>query len=279
MKFRARLVADAPEDAAKEAEGAAHVVTREGHTAQREAQVVLVGGAHRGWRIAGGGHGFFDQAGEPVEILHDRMRVGRVGGRKAGGSIGGQNVIVAGEGRDAGGQLIEADGDRLAEVHRRLQGAGGDGNQLVAPGEILAREAVFFRAEDEGDAACAGQLLCNDGSERGQGDDRLLGLAAVDRAGAEHERRCCDGLGKGRGEPRRGEQKLGVDGRAGGAPGGVVGVDDGQSREAEVGAGAGRGADVERVARADENDVERGVLLFGGQENIVERGGRSVPLH
>ena len=56
------------EDAAEEAECAAEVVAREGHAAEREAEVVAVGCLHGDGGVACGEHGFFDESGEQFEI-------------------------------------------------------------------------------------------------------------------------------------------------------------------------------------------------------------------
>ncbi len=59
--------------------------------------------------------------------------------------------------RGARSQLVEADGDGLAEVHGGLARVGGNFNEHVAAGKVFAGEAVFFRAEDQGDAARRGR--------------------------------------------------------------------------------------------------------------------------
>ena len=54
--------------------------------------------------------------------------------------------------------------------------------------EVLAREAALLRAEDEGDAAVAGELILNERRQLRQRNDRLLGLAMLERACANDER-------------------------------------------------------------------------------------------
>ena len=66
----------------------------------------------------------------------------------------------------------------------------------MTPGEILAGEAVLFRAKDEGDAAAAGEFLRNDWRESGKENDGLFGFAAGERAGADHERAVGYGFSK-----------------------------------------------------------------------------------
>ena len=70
-----------------------------------------------------------------------------------------------------------------------------------------------------------------------------------------------------------GREQIGrADGGACFAPVRGVGGDDGEPVKAEVGHGAGRRADVEGIARGDENHFEAVALGFWRQEMIVERG-------
>src|SRR5580658_4878395 len=55
------------ENAAEEAEGAAHVLGCEGEAAKKQAQVVLIGLAHGGRRVARGQHHRADDIGEELE--------------------------------------------------------------------------------------------------------------------------------------------------------------------------------------------------------------------
>ena len=93
-------------------------------------------------------------------------------------------------GRIAGArrQLIQANRNRLAQVHRRLPGSSGNLDQQVAIGEIFARQPALLRAKDQGHASAAGYFLLDERSERGQRNHRLLGLAMRERSGADHER-------------------------------------------------------------------------------------------
>ena len=174
----------------------------------------------------------------------------------------------------AGGEFVEADGDGLAEVHGGLAGVGGDGDEDVAPGEVFAGEAVLFRTEDEGDAAAPAEFAGDERGEVREGDDRLLGLAVGERAGAENESGGGEGLGQGGGFQGVGEQPGRAYGGTGFAPMGGVWGDDGEAQEAEVGHGAGDRPDVEGVAGGDEDDVKPVLgsgLVWKGQRMIVER--------
>ncbi len=266
--------AESPEDAAEEAKGAAEVGGVEAEAAEQQAEVVAVGLPHGAGRVSGGGHGFFNQAGEEVEIL----------GRGGGGDRAEFRLRFGGgfrRGKGAGGEFVEADGDGLAEVHGGLAGVGGDGDENVAVREVFAGEAVLFRTEDKDDAAAAVEFARHKRGQVGEGDDRLLGLAVGKRAGADYQGGCGHGLGKSGGFNGVGEQPGCANGRTGFAPMGRPGGDDGEAREAEVGHGAGHRPDVEGVARGDEDDVETVLgagLGWKGQRMIVEpEGGERAP--
>lgn len=67
------------------------------------------------------------------------------------------------------------------------------------------------------------------------------------------------------------EKVFGADCGFGFTPVGFIGSDDGETRKTEVGHGAGSGADIERIARRDENDADAIALRGGEQAMIVER--------
>jgi len=81
-----------------------------------------------------------------------------------------------------------------------------------------------------------------------------LEVALADGGGAGDEGAVGDGLGDGRELSGGGEDGGGVDGGAGGFERDGILVDDAEVGEAEVVHGAGDGADVLRVAGADEDD-------------------------
>ena len=60
------------------------------------------------------------------------------------------------------GSFIKADGDRLAEIHRGLLRIGGNDSEQMAMREISLREPALLRAEDQSDAAAAGELFLYD---------------------------------------------------------------------------------------------------------------------
>ena len=95
--------------------------------------------------------------------------------------------------------------------------------------------------------------------------------AVGDCPGAEDERAFADGFGEGSNFAGVGEEFGSVDRGASFAPVGLVGCDHGEVGEAEVGHGARDRADVEGIARRDEDDGDAVALLCGQQGMIVEQ--------
>ena len=143
---------------------------------------------------------------------------------------------------------------------------------MVAEGEIFAGEAVFFRAEDQGDSSGVIQFAGDGGSELIEADDWLFGFAVGERAGTEDEGRVANGLGQSGSFAGVGEKSWSADGGAGFAPVGLVGGDDDEAGKTEVGHGARYCTDVEGIARRDEHDGDAVALLRREQGMIVEPG-------
>ena len=112
----------------------------------------------------------------------------------------------------------------------------------------------------------------DEGAELRELDDGLIGLAIGKCAGAEDKGVLGDGLLNGWVFLGVGEDFRRAYGGAGFAPVGFVGGNDGKILEAEVGHGAGYGADVERVARGGEDDSDAVALGGGEQEYILVSG-------
>ena len=156
--------------------------------AKKQAQVMAVGGMHGCGRVAGGEHDVIDEGGKDVELAgFRRWASGRLfcwGGLRGAG---------------VGGQFIEDDGGGLAQIHGGLLGVGGDFDEGVAVGEVLAREAVFFGTEDDSYAGFGMDEVRRDPLvELIEADDCLFGLAMRQRAGAKDERAIADGFGESR---------------------------------------------------------------------------------
>ncbi len=169
----------APEDAPEEAEDAACVEGGEGELAKEHAEIVAIGGLHGGGGVVRGEHGFFNEGGEAIEVAV-------VGGGRFGWIGGG--LLEEGVLRAEAGELVEADGGGLAQIHGGLARVGGDFDEYIAVGKIVAGEAVFLRAEDESGAVGGGEFPGKERGEIGQGNDGLARLSMGDGARTRYER-------------------------------------------------------------------------------------------
>ena len=151
--------------------------------------------------------------------------------------------------------FVEADGHRLSQIHRNIFFARGNTDQPVAVAEIFVGEAEFFRAEEERDAARAKSLADQANSVLGT-PQGMVQLAVADGGGSHDERAIGDGVGDALELLRIRKHGRGADGGARLAKGRLVRLDHAQMAEAEVAHGARGRADVERVARRNQNDAQ-----------------------
>jgi hypothetical protein len=86
--------------------------------------------------------------------------------------------------------------------------------------------------------------------------DGVLRVAAAHGGGADDESAVRDSFGETLELFGAGEKRRGTHGRACFTKSQFVGIDDTKMEEAEVAHGAGGGADVERIARVDEDDAQ-----------------------
>ena len=168
-------------------------------------------------------------------------------------------------------QFVEADGDGLAQIHGGLAGTGGNFDEEMASSEVIASEAALFRAKEDSDAAAACDFALDDGRQIREGDDRLVGLAAIERCGADDEGGIGDGLGDGCRFVGGLQKIFGANGGFGFAPVVFIRRNDGKAIEAEVGHGASSRPYIEGVARRDEDDGEAGEA----RNWVIHRGDKS----
>ena len=86
--------------------------------------------------------------------------------------------------------------------------------------------------------------------------DGVLRVAAANGGGADDESAVRDGFGNSLELFGAGEKRRGTHGRACFTKGQFVWIHDAKMEEAEVAHGAGGGANVERIARVDEDDAQ-----------------------
>ena len=146
----------------------------------------------------------------------------------------------------------------------------GNLDKVMTEREVFAGEAAFFGTEDEGDTALVGEFGLDEWREVWQRNDWLFGFAVSKCPSAEDKGAIGDGFAEGIGFAGGLEQVFGADGGLSFAPVWLVGVNDSEMGEAEVGHGASGRSNIERVARRDEDDGEPGEMGLGRQELIVE---------
>jgi hypothetical protein len=162
------------------------------------------------------------------------------------------------------GEFVETDGHGLAEVHGAMLFAGGDAEQPMAVAEVFVGEAALFRTKQEGDTACR-KALADETRALFKALDRVLQFARADRCGSDDERAVSNSFGDSLELLGMGKKRQCADRGVRFAKGQFVGVHDAEVEESEVAHGAGGRADVEGIARVDEDDAQVVELGWRGQ--------------
>jgi len=142
----------------------------------------------------------------------------------------------------------------------------GNAEEDLAVAQVVIGQADLFRAKEERHFGTGLQMLADDGSRGFEAMELLLWGAARTGGGADDEGTVGNGVGDVGEFSRCLEDRFGVDGGAGFAKGDIVGMDDAEVVESEVGHGSGGCTDVERVAAADQDDSEA-VGFCGGEHD------------
>lgn len=141
----------------------------------------------------------------------------------------------------------------------------------MAKTEVFIGQTEFLRAKEQG--GVAGMFL--NGNRRGiQPLQRLLGHAANPRAGTDDQGAIGQRFGQVREDARALQHVGATDSRHGLAKRWLIGIDQAEIGNTEIGHGTGGGADVERVADVDEDDGETGEA--GGFDVFIVDDGVSL---
>ena len=159
-------------------------------------------------------------------------------------------------------EFVEAYGYSLAEVHGAMLFAGGDAQEPMAVADVFIRKAAFFRTEKKGDGA-GRKAFADEGNGLFKAPDWMLQLTLADGGRPDDERAIFYGFGDSLELFGAGEQWRGADCGTRLTKGQLVGVNHAKMEEAEVTHGAGGSADVEGIARTDEDDAQ--MVGFGVQ--------------
>ena len=133
--------------------------------------------------------------------------------------------------------------------------ASGNAKKPVAMAEVFIGEAALFGAEQKSDAA-VGEALANQRRALFEAFDEMQRVAAANGGGADDESAVRDSFGEsleffGAGEKRRGAHSGACFPKSQ-----FVGIYDAKVEETEIAHGTGGGANVEGVARVDEDDAQ-----------------------
>ena len=139
----------------------------------------------------------------------------------------------------------------------------GYAQKPVAVAEVVVGEAALFGAEEKRDVARA-QAAPDQARGTFGAANRLMEMARADRGGANDESAIGDGFGNGFELLGARENGRSADSGAGLPKRGSVGLHNAKVAKAEIAHRARGGADVEGVARLDEDDAQ--VVGFSGAE-------------
>lgn len=144
----------------------------------------------------------------------------------------------------------------------------------MAMAEVFVRKAALFGAEQESDTA-GGEALAEERRGLLEAFDRMLWIAAADGGGADDEGAIRNCFSESLEFLSAGKQRRSAHGGARFPKCQLVGIYDAEMEEAKVAHGASGGADVERIARADEYDAQVIELGCGGHGTpyILRRAG------
>ena len=138
----------------------------------------------------------------------------------------------------------------------------------MAESEIFAGEPALLRPEDQRHAAAAGELGVDKRRQLQKRNHGLLGLAMLERSGANHERAIGHGFGKAFHALRVFEQVRGADGGLRLAPVLLIRSNHGEAPEAKVRHRPRHRSYIEGIARRDENHFEA-CALFRSEQGVI----------
>ena len=148
--------------------------------------------------------------------------------------------------------------------------ARGNAHQPVAVAHVFVRQAEFFRSEEQRDRSSR-KLPGDELAAELQPPQRMLQRAMTDGGGADHQPAIGHGFGQGRIFPRFFENLVSFDRGAGFAKRDLVGIHQAQFGASEVAHGAGGRADVERIARGDQDHPQWVLMLHRGGRRRARR--------
>jgi hypothetical protein len=178
------------------------------------------------------------------------------------GGRGGETFLLFRDSLGIAGELVEADGHGLAQIHGAVLFTSRNAQEPMAVAEVRIRKAALLRTEKKGNAT-VGKVFADEGSGLLKTADRVLQLTLPNSCGSNNEVAILDGFSESLELLGTHEQRRGADGGTRFSKGQLVGVHHTKMEEAEIAHGAGGRADVEGIPRFDENDAQ--VIEFGAR--------------
>ena len=269
---------ETPQNTPEEPQNSPRVAPLELEPAQQQVQIMRIRLLHRRGGVVCSLHGFCDDLGEQIEIacgngsgaltaLRWRSCVicSAFPGPRMRGTGG---TKIDGLWSEPCRQFVQTHGNSLAEIHRGLARIGGNLHEHVAESEIFAGEPALLRPEDQRHAAAAGELGVDKRRQLQKRNHGLLGLAMLERSGANHERAIGHGFGKAFHALRVFEQVRGADGGLRLAPVLLIRSNHGEAPEAKVRHRPRHRSYIEGIARRDENHFEA-CALFRSEQGVI----------
>jgi hypothetical protein len=207
---------------------------------------LFLGVARARFQVAAGPEGFEQERSEAFELG---------GGR-------GEVFLRFRNGLRNARQLVQADGYRLAKVHGAMLFARGNAQQPVAVAEIFIRKTALFGTEKKGDSA-GRKAFEDEGRGFFEAPDGVLQLTGAHGRGSDDQRAILHSFGDGLELFGLGEQRLGADGGTRLPKCQLVRVHHTKMEKAKVAHGACGSADIEGIARVDEDDAQ--AVGFGAE--------------
>jgi hypothetical protein len=171
--------------------------------------------------------------------------------------------------------------------------ASGDVHQPVTITHVFVRQAEFFRSEQQSTGA-SGEMSTNDRSTSLQALEGMLQIAMSDGSGSDYKRTIGNRFRHSFEFFSTGQHGSGPHGGTCALKGHVVGIDHSQMVKSEVAHRPGGGADVEGIARVDQDDTqtvefsrnEQTIVIlrqafrkaFAERARLDSQGGCAVPL-
>ena len=172
-------------------------------------------------------------------------------------------------------QLIQADCNRLAQVHRNVFFARGDAQQPMAMAQVFVGQTALLRTEHQSDVA-RWQTAADELRTFFEPVERVLQFAVIARGGSHHQRAVGHGFSHAAVLFRTLENHRGTDGGTRLAKRRFVRIHHPQLEKPKVAHGPGSRTNVEQIARGHEHNAQTAGFSGSVQACILRHAGSPV---